>query len=77
MKINGINSYRNPLSFSRKIEEHRSWGAHVDPTTKDVSFKLFSSPDNKDVEVKIYDKNDPKNFKTYEMISVYDDGVFE
>ncbi|MCD8023930.1 MAG: alpha amylase C-terminal domain-containing protein [Candidatus Gastranaerophilales bacterium] len=38
-----------PVSFGRTLKEHRSWGARVNPETKEVSFKLFTYPDAKSV----------------------------
>ena len=37
-------SYK-PLSFGRTWAEHKSWGAVIDPDTKEASFKLFTFPD--------------------------------
>lgn len=71
------NIYYNTITFTRKFEEHKSWGATVDPETKDVSFKIFTFPDAKDVQVKIFNKNNPKKFKTYPMFSTKNDGVFK
>ena len=54
-KIN-INSSYN-ISFKRSWKEHKSWGAVVDPETKDVSFKIFSYPDTKRVTVNVKKPN--------------------
>ena len=54
-KIN-INSSYN-ISFKRSWKEHKSWGAVVDPETKDVSFKIFSYPDTKKVTVNVKKPN--------------------
>lgn len=57
-KLNGQNQELSnlcykPLSFGRKLEEHRSWGAKIDPETKELSFKIFTYPDAKKVEALI------------------------
>lgn len=70
------NFYYNTVSFARKFEEHNSWGATVNPKTKEVTFKIFTFPDVKNVQVKILDKNNPKKYKTYPMVSRNKDGVF-
>jgi len=54
-------------SFTRSYAEHKSWGAAIDPKTKDVSFKLFSFADNRSVDVKIFDEDDPSKFELYPM----------
>ena len=46
-----------PIKFSRKWKEHTSWGAVVDPNTKDVTFKLFTFPDVKNVNVVVQKRN--------------------
>ena len=42
-----------PLSFGRSWAEHKSWGATIDPVTKETSFKIFTFPDVKRVTVTI------------------------
>ncbi len=39
-----LNAHKNlsVVSFGRSLEEHRSWGAYVDPVTKNVNFKTHS-----------------------------------
>lgn len=43
-----------PVSFGRRIEEHRSRGARINPDTKEVSFKLFTYPDAQKVTTLVY-----------------------
>lgn len=50
--------YTSNVNFGRSLKEHKSWGAHVNPTTKDVSFKIFTYPDTKKVVVNVYDSKD-------------------
>lgn len=38
-----------PISFGRKLQDHRSWGLRFDPNTKEASFKIFTYPDSKRV----------------------------
>lgn len=56
-----------PLSFGRTWAEHKSWGAVIDPTTKEASFKLFTYPDSKRVTVNVTKHNDPNQQITYEL----------
>ncbi len=63
-------------SFGRSWSEHKSWGAVIDPKTKEVSFKIFTYPDTKKVEVVVYKKNDRFNKKVYELTNK-GNGVFE
>lgn len=63
-----------PISFGRKASEHKSWGAVVDPQTKDVSFKLLTFPDVKKVEVNVQ-KKDQEEIKSYELKNL-GEGVF-
>ncbi len=65
-----------PLSFGRSKAEHKSWGAIIDPETKDVSFKLFTYPDTKKVTVKVQKRNDEKSERTYELVNK-GNGIFE
>ncbi len=44
-----------PVSFGRRIEEHRSWGARINPETGEGSFKIFTFPDAKKVSALVYD----------------------
>lgn len=72
--INDIsNIYYKPLSFGRSWAEHKSWGAVIDPKTKEVSFKLFTFPDAKKVTVTI-EKNEEE--KEYELQNK-GNGIFE
>ena len=67
-----LNSY--PVSFSRKWKEHTSWGASVNPDTKEVSFKLFTYPDVKSAKVTIEKKNGKVH--TFELNNKQN-GIFE
>ena len=67
-----LNSY--PVSFSRKWKEHTSWGASVNPDTKEVSFKLFTYPDVKSAKVTIEKKNGKVH--TFELKNKQN-GIFE
>jgi len=75
LRITGINSYPNRLSFKRRLKEHRSWGATVDPQNKKVSFKILTFPDARSVDVKIYDESTGK-FRTYPLKNE-GNGIFE
>ncbi|MBR2069736.1 MAG: alpha amylase C-terminal domain-containing protein [Candidatus Gastranaerophilales bacterium] len=70
------NIYYTPLNFTRRWSEHKSWGAQIDPGTKDVTFKLFSFPDNKSVSVAVTDQNTGET-NTFPMTQKNNDGVFE
>ena len=56
-----------PLSFGRTWAEHKSWGAIVDPKTKETTFKLLTYPDSKRVTVTVTKANDETKQKTYEL----------
>ncbi len=60
-------NHTNNIAFTRRMEEHRSWGANIDPVSKEVSFKIFTYPDVQSVNVKIYDRNNPEKFKIYPL----------
>ena len=62
-------------TFQRKWLEHKSWGAVVDPITKEVSFKLFTFPDVKQVEVVVH-KAQTNAEKIFNLIN-RGKGVFE
>ena len=74
-----INSISNicykPVSFGRTWAEHKSWGAVIDPDTKDVSFKLLTYPDTKKVEVTVQKRNNENSVKTYDLMNC-GNGVF-
>ena len=63
-----------PISFGRKAEEHKSWGAVVNPQTKEVTFKLLTFPDVKKVEVNIQKKGE-EEVKSYELKNM-GEGIF-
>lgn len=56
-----------PISFGRTWAEHKSWGATIDPKTKEASFKIFTYPDTKGVVVNVTKRNNPKTKKAYEL----------
>ena len=70
------NVYYKPISFGRRIEEHRSWGARINPDTKEVSFKIFTYPDSKRVTAVITKKDNPAIKKEFELENK-GKGVFE
>ncbi len=70
------NVYYQPVNFGRSLKEHKSWGAQVDPVTKEVTFKIFTYPDSKKVEVTVEKKGNEKNTKTYELRNS-GNGIFE
>ena len=61
------NVYYKPISFGRTWAEHKSWGAVIDPKTKETTFKLFTYPDSKRVTVTVTKANDETQQKTYEL----------
>ncbi len=56
-----------PISFGRTWAEHKSWGATIDPKTKEASFKLLTYPDTKAVIVNVTKKDNPESRKAYEL----------
>ncbi len=75
-QINEIsNICYKPISFGRTLAEHKSWGAVIDPKTKEASFKIFTYPDTKKVTVTVKKRN-KKQEKTYELINK-GNGIFE
>lgn len=75
-QINDIsNVYYKPMSFGRSIAEHKSWGAQIDPATKEATFKLLTYPDSKKVTVTVQKRNS-KNKKSYELENK-GNGIFE
>ena len=75
-----INSLSNiaykPLSFGRTWAEHKSWGATINPKTKEASFKILTFPDAKGVSVTVQKNGDEENTKTYELENK-GSGIFE
>lgn len=65
-----------PVSFGRTWAEHKSWGAHIDPKTKETSFKILTYPDTKKVVVTVEKRNNPDNKKEYELENK-GNGIFE
>lgn len=70
------NIYYSPLSFGRSWSEHKSWGASIDPKTKETSFKLFTYPDTKKVTVTVQKRDNNIAQKTVELKNK-GQGVFE
>ncbi len=70
------NIYYKPISFGRTVAEHKSWGAQVNPKTKEVTFKILTYPDTKKVEVTVEKKNNPKITHTYTLAN-RGSGIFE
>lgn len=56
-----------PLSFGRTKAEHKSWGAVIDPNTKEASFKILTYPDTKKVTVTVEKRSNRNNKKEYEL----------
>lgn len=76
-KINNItNICYKPLSFGRSKAEHNSWGAQIDPVTKEASFKILTYPDSKKVTVTVEKKDSNLPKKTY-VLANKGNGVFE
>ncbi len=69
------NVYYKP-SFGRSWAEHKSWGAVIDPETKEASFKIFTYTDTKKVEVLVRKRGNKKVQKVYELKNK-GNGVFE
>lgn len=68
--------YYKPLSFGRSHAEHKSWGATVDPKTKEVSFKILTFPDTKGVTVTVSKNGNESESKTYKLTNK-GEGIFE
>ncbi len=65
-----------PLSFGRSVAEHKSWGAQIDPKTKEASFKILTYPDSKSVTVTVEKRNSKKAPITY-VLENKGEGIFE
>ncbi len=65
-----------PLSFGRSSAEHRSWGAVIDPVTKEASFKILTYPDTKGVTVTVKKHGKNGSEKVYELAN-RGEGIFE
>ncbi len=68
-------SYK-PLSFGRTWAEHKSWGAVIDPVTKETSFKIFTFPDTKKVTVTVEKQGETPSSETYALENK-GGGIFE
>ena len=64
-----------PISFGRSVAEHKSWGAQIDPETKEASFKILTYPDTKKVTVTVKKRGNKKE-QTYELENK-GNGIFE
>ncbi|MBQ9244967.1 alpha amylase C-terminal domain-containing protein [bacterium] len=69
------NIYYQPISFGRSKAEHHSWGAQIDPKTKEATFKILTYPDSKKVEVTVEKRNNPTKRKTYTLKNM-GEGIF-
>lgn len=77
-KINQIsNVHYKPLSFGRTWAEHKSWGAVINPETKEASFKLFTYPDTQKVTVTVEKTGDTKEKAKEFELKNKGSGVFE
>ena len=76
-QINDIsNVCYKPLSFGRSVAEHKSWGAQIDPQTKEASFKILTYPDTKKVTVTVEKRDTNLPPQTYELENK-GEGIFE
>lgn len=55
------NFNNNQINFARKWSDHKSWGAVVNPDTKEVTFKIFTCPDAKSVTVETTNNSGEKH----------------
>ena len=67
-----------PLNFGRTWAEHKSWGAVINPDTKEASFKIFTFPDAERVTVTVEKQGRKRKAKVkeYELFNK-GAGVFE
>ncbi len=70
------NIYYTPLSFGRSWAEHKSWGASINPETKEINFKILTYPDTKKVNVVLIKRNNKYQRKIIELENK-GHGVFE
>ncbi len=70
-----IKSFRYQPAFTRKWAEHKSWGAVIDPDTKECTFKIFTYPDVRRVTVTVQKRNTKQGHK-YELENK-GGGIFE
>ena len=76
-QINDIsNICYKPLSFGRSVAEHKSWGAQIDPQTKEASFKILTYPDTRKVTVTVEKRDSKQAPQTYELENK-GEGIFE
>ena len=76
LQINELsNICYKPLSFGRSWAEHKSWGAVIDPKTKETTFKILTFPDTQKVTVTVKKANDETKVKEYELENK-GDGIF-
>ncbi len=74
-QIKELTNIYYPVSFKRTVAEHESWGAKIDPKTKQASFKIFTYPDTKSVTVTVEKAKNGK-IKKYELKNM-GEGVFQ
>ncbi|MBQ3640931.1 hypothetical protein II906_03270, partial [bacterium] len=70
------NIYYQPVNFGRSKAEHKSWGAQINPETKEASFKILTFPDTQRVTVTVEKRDDRTQKKEYELENK-GEGVFE
>lgn len=74
-QIKELTNIYYPVSFKRTVAEHESWGAKIDPKTKQASFKIFTYPDTKSVTVTVEKAKNGK-IKNYELKNM-GEGIFQ
>lgn len=74
-QIKELTNLYYPVSFKRTKEEHESWGAKIDPITKEASFKIYTYPDTKSVTVNVQKAKNGEIAK-YELVNK-GNGIFE
>ncbi len=79
-QYNQINEISNvcykPISFGRSWAEHKSWGAVIDPKTKETSFKILTYPDTQRITVTVEKKGNKHDVREYELVN-RGNGIFE
>lgn len=74
-QIKELTNIYYPVSFKRSVAEHESWGAKIDPETKETSFKIFTYPNAKSVTVTV-EKAKSGKIKNYELTNT-GEGIFQ
>lgn len=75
-QINDISNICYKPAFGRSWAEHKSWGAVINPDTKEATFKILSYPDTKRITVTVEKRNDRSQKKEYELKNM-GNGIFE